>query len=320
MKILLIGGLGYIGSTVVESIRASSSRDTVTILDPLIFDVEPNYFHRTLSDDRFRFVKGDVANMRLTWDLVKRHDVVVYMASLTMPTTAKEPEEGIFVNRYMAEVTGDCCAKLNKHMVFMSTCSNYGVSEQPVDEEGDLFPVSMYARTKVDAENYLLKNVPNTTILRCATAYGVGAGRTRWDVLFNDFVQKSVSEKVLDIFQPDACRPICHVYDIAEAIRIVAALPVSCGQAIYNVGSDSQNYTKMELAKIVADATGAEIEITKSDDDRNYRVDFGKISKILGFKVRHTPESALQPLVEEWLKNQPKDAPLQIDLKEAQGR
>lgn len=315
MRILLIGGLGYIGSTVVETIRASKSRDTVTILDPLLFDVEPNYFHRTLSDDRFRFIKGDVADMRLTWDLVNRHDVIVYMASLTMPATAKEPEEGIFVNRYMAEVTGDCCSKLDKHMIFMSTCSNYGLSEKPVDEDGDLFPVSMYARTKVDAERYLLNNVPNITILRCATACGVGAGRTRWDVLFNDFVHRAVSKKVIDVFQPNAYRPICHVCDISEAICLVAALPVSCGQSIYNVGSDAQNYTKMELARIVADNTGAEIEITKSDDDRNYRVDFGKIHKNLNFQPQYDPETSIQPLVEELHKA--KDMSLKIDLKEA---
>ena len=315
MRILLIGGLGYIGSTVVETIRASKSRDTVTILDPLMFDVEPNYFHRALSDDRFRFIKGDVSDMRLTWDLVNRHDVIVYMASLTMPATAKEPEEGIFVNRYMAEVVGDCCSKLDRHMIFMSTCSNYGVSEKPVDEDGDLFPVSMYARTKVDAERYLLNSVPNITILRCATAYGVGAGRTRWDVLFNDFVQRAISKKVIDVFQPNAYRPICHVGDISEAICMVAALPVSCGPAIYNVGSDAQNYTKMELARIVADNTGAEIEITKSDDDRNYRVDFGKIHKNLNYAPQYTPEAALQPLIEELHKT--KDAPLKIDLKEA---
>lgn len=111
------------GSTVVETMHAYKSRDTITILEPLMIDVEPNYFHRTLSDDRFRFIKGDVADMRLIWDLVNRHDVIIYMASLTMSTTAKEPEEGILVDRYMVEVVADCCSKLDKHMIFISTCS-----------------------------------------------------------------------------------------------------------------------------------------------------------------------------------------------------
>ena len=297
MKLLLVGGLGYIGSTLVESIRMSETPDRVTVLDPLLYDVEPHYFHRVLSDDRFRFVKGDVSDMRLTWDLVGRHDVVVYMASLTLPATARTPEEGIFVNRHMAELTGDCCAKLGKRMVFMSTCSNYGRSDAPVDEAGDLFPVSMYARTKVDAERYLLGKVPDITVLRCATAYGVGSGRTRWDVLFNNFVRKAVTDGVIDLFQPDACRPICHVGDISQAIVKAAALPAGSGRRVYNVGSDAQNYTKRDLAEIaLSGVPDSRIEITESDDERDYRVDFGKVQRELGFKARHTPESELPRL------------------------
>lgn len=297
MKILLVGGLGYIGSTLVESIRRSKTSDRVTILDPMLFDVEPNYFHRVLSDDRFRFIKGDISDMRLTWEMVGRHDVVVYMASLTLPATEKSPEEGIFVNRHMAEITGDCCAKLDRRMVFMSTCSNYGRSDKPVDENGELLPISMYARTKVDAERYLINQVPDVTILRCATAYGVGAGRTRWDVLFNNFVKKAVTNGVIDLFRPDACRPICHVDDIAQAIWKAATQQAERGGRIYNVGSDEQNYTKRDLAEIaISQMPDARVEITESDDDRDYRVDFGRVRRELGFRANHTPESELPKL------------------------
>ena len=297
MRILLVGGLGYIGSTLVEAIRRSETSDSVTILDPLLFDVDPNYFHRVLSDDRFRFVKGDISDMRLTWEMVGRHDVVVYMASLTLPATAKSPEEGIFVNRHMAEITGDCCAKLDRRMVFMSTCSNYGRSDKPVDEDGELLPISMYARTKVDAERYLLNRVPDVTILRCATAYGVGAGRTRWDVLFNNFVKKAVTDGVIDLFRPDAYRPICHVDDLAQAIWKAAAQQAGRERRIYNVGSDEQNYTKRNLAEIaVSQIPDARVEITESDDDRDYRVDFDRVRRELGFRANHTPESELSQL------------------------
>ena len=299
MKILLVGGLGYIGSTLVESLRTVSGNDHVTILDPLLYDVDPRFFHRAMSDDRFRFIKGDVSDMRLSWDLVKRHDCIVYMASLTLPATAQEPEEGIFINRTMAEMVGDCCTKLKKRMIFMSTCSNYGKADKPVDEDGDLLPVSMYARTKVDAEMYLKQNVPNVTILRCATAYGVGVGRTRWDVLFNNFVQKGASDGVIDLFQPNVYRPICHVHDLARAIIMFATMPEQCAHTTYNVGSDSQNYTKRDLAQIAAKATKANIDITEKDDDRDYMVDFNRIRKDMGFRPKHTPESAAPELLSE---------------------
>ena len=297
-RVLVIGGMGYIGSTVVDIMRKSESYGRATILDPLLFNVNPVYFHKTFSNGRFQFVKRDVSDMRITWDMIRKHDVVVYMASLTMPATAREPEEGIFVNRSMAEIVGDCCARLGKRMVFMSTCSNYGRSDAPVDEGGELLPVSMYARTKVDAERYLLRRVPDITILRCATAYGVGAGRTRWDVILNDFVRSALVTGAIEVFRPEACRPICHVYDIARAVCMAAA--ASRGRAIYNVGGDSQNYTKRDLANMVAKHTGATIRITESDDDRDYTVDFGRVRRDLGFEPEHTPDSALPDMVKQW--------------------
>ena len=297
-RVLIIGGMGYIGSTVVDTMLKNESYGTATILDPLMFKVDPTYFHTTFSNGRFRLVQSDVSDMRTTWEMIRRHDVVVYMASLTMPATAREPEEGIFVNRYMAEVVGDCCARLGKRMVFMSTCSNYGRADKPVDESGELLPVSMYARTKVDAERYLLHRVPDVTILRCATAYGVGAGRTRWDVILNDFVKSALVTGVIEVFRPEACRPICHVYDIARAVCMAAA--ASRGRTIYNVGADAQNYTKRDLANMVARQTDADVHITQSDDDRDYTVDFGRVRRELGFEPEHTPDSALPDMVRQW--------------------
>ena len=305
MKVLLIGGLGYIGSTLTDLLL--ESRDyKVTAMDTLRFSVDPAYLHRIMTHHRFRFVKEDVSDMRFTWDLIRNHDVVVYLASLTMADTARNPEEGLFVNRYMAEVVGDCCAKLDKKMIFMSTCSNYGKSDKPVDENSELLPVSMYAQTKVDAERYLARNISDITILRCATAYGVGSGRTRWDVILNDFVQRSLSGGMIDLFQPGAHRPVCHVADIARAIDLVISNP-SGKNRTYNVGGNSQNYTKRKLADIVSDGTGSRIETVNVEDNRDYRVDFSRMKEELGFQPRHTPESALPELVLQWKReNKPK--------------
>ena len=297
-RVLLIGGMGYIGSTLVETILGSAEGHAVSILDPLLHDVDPGCLHRTVSSDRVRFVRGDVSDMRHTWDMIKRHDVTVYMAALTMHNTAKDPEEAMLVNQYMAEVAGDCCAKFGRRMVFMSTCSNYGKAEEPVDEDGELFPVSMYALTKVNAEKYLLKTVPEATVLRCATAYGVGAGRTRWDVLLNDLTRTALATGEIDVFQPEACRPVCHVEDISRAIAGVIDSPSARG--VYNVGSDGQNYTKRELAEFVAEHTGAPVRITHSEDNRDYRVSFARIREVIKFEARHTPRTEVPRLIAEW--------------------
>ena len=295
---LLVGGLGYIGSTLVDTLLRSPEDHAITVLDPLLHDVDPAYLHGIVSSDRVRFVKGDVSDMRHTWNMVKQHDTTVYMAALTLPNTAKDPEEAMLVNQYMAELVGDCATKFGRRMVFMSTCSNYGKAGAPVDEDGELFPVSMYALTKVNAERYLSRTVPGVTILRCATAYGVGSGRTRWDVLLNDLTRTALASGEIDVFQPDACRPVCHVRDIASAIARVASDPSI--QGVYNVGSDGQNYTKRELAGFVAARTDARVRITHSEDNRDYRVNFAKIRDAVGFKAEHTPETEVPLLIKEW--------------------
>ena len=302
---LLIGGMGYIGSTLVDVLLGSPDNHTVTVLDPLLHDIDPGYLHRTVSSDRVRFVRGDVSDMRHTWGMAKQHDVTVYMAALTLPNTARDPEEAMLVNQYMAEVAGDCCAKFGRRMVFMSTCSNYGKAEKPVDEDGELFPVSMYALTKVNAERYLLRTVPNVTVLRCATAYGVGAGRTRWDVLLNDLTRTALAAGEIDVFQPEACRPVCHVEDISRAVAGVVADPSARG--VYNVGSDEQNYTKRELAGFVAERTGASVKITHSEDNRDYRVSFARIRDAIKFEAKHTPRTEVPRLVAEWRRTHGKE-------------
>lgn len=303
MKILLIGGFGYIGSTLVDTLL-SGGRHDITVLDTLNAASErgliPDRFYGVLSHEpnHVAFIKGDVCDMQYTWSLIQKHDVIVYLTALTLPNSAKRPEAAILVNRHMAEIVGDCCKKLGKRMIFMSTCSNYGRSEL-ADESSELFPVSIYAISKVDAEKYLLENIPDVTILRCATAYGVGSHMTRWDVIFNGFVRDALSGGAIEVFQPNAHRPICHVEDIAGAIATVIDKDQP-GQHVYNVGDNEQNYTKIELANMVAKATNCKIREVKQDDSRDYRVDFGKIRSELGFGVKHTPTSALPQLIQEW--------------------
>jgi nucleoside-diphosphate-sugar epimerase len=303
MRLLIIGGFGYIGSTLIQYIL-DNKEDTITILDRLNFDVKSTYFYNTLNNDRITFVKGDVSDMRLTWNLIQNHDVIIYMAALTLPNSARYPNDAIFVNRHMAEIVGDCCSKFQKPMVFISTCSNYGKSDGLVDENGELFPISIYAISKVDAEKYLLKNIPNLTILRCATAYGVSAGRTRWDVLLNNFIKTALTENKLDIFQPNSHRPICSVNDISRAIYLSSAKMVrdtlneQQNKTIYNVGSITQNYTKEQLANIVKEFIDVDINITEQEDNRDYKVDFQKITNELGFNTKQTPQTEIPSLIE----------------------
>lgn len=295
MKVLLLGGMGYIGSTLCDYLSKKTEHH-VTIVDTLEYGVDPKFFYDLLNHERMRFIKGDISDMSLVYPLIKNHDVIIDLASLTLPISANNPDRAIMINQHMAEIIGDCCRKLGKKMIFLSTCSNYGKSTKPVNEESDLFPVSIYAISKVNAEKYLLKNVPSVVILRCATAYGVSPGRTRWDVLLNDFVKTAVTENKMDIFQPEAHRPIAHVYDISRAISIVIDKK-DFKHNVFNIGH--YNYTKQELADAVAKVTGAKLKIVESDDPRDYQVNFARAQNELGFAAQHNLELTIHQLKDE---------------------
>lgn len=303
MKILLLGGFGYIGST-LTSYLLTHTEHKITILDMLELGTDVRFFYGALNHERVRFIKGSVTDMEILYPLIRKHDVIVDLAAKTLPASAKDPDDAIMVNQTMVEIIGDCCKKLDKHLVMMSTCSNYGKSDKPVTEESELFPVSIYAISKVNAERYLTKNIPKVTILRCATAYGLGAGMTREDVLLNEFIFTAYRTGKIDVFQPGAHRPICHVEDISKAIKLVIdKVEVTPDfKTIYNIGSNDENYTKGELAKIVAGVTGADLTIVEKEDNRDYQVDFTKAKNELGFVPdRSAPETTLEMV--ELLKN-----------------
>lgn len=289
MKILLLGGLGYIGGALVKTLW---EKHQVTILDRLDFEVDSSFFSQVINKTFFH--RGNICHIETVYPLVQNSDVVVNLCSLSLKDSATNPTEATMTNQIMGKMIGDICHSLKKKYIYLSTCSNYGISEKLADEYSELLPVSIYAITKVNTEKYLLKNVPEATILRCATAFGVSPSRTRDDVLLNEFVKSAINNKKIELFQPTSYRPLCHVDDISLAIQIVCEQDVS-DFPVYNIGKE--NMTKLEIARMVAEKTGSEIVETKSEDPRNYRVNFDKARDVLGFHPTHTIASGIEELI-----------------------
>ena len=112
----------------------------------------------------------------------------------------------------------------------------------------------------------------------------------------NDFVKTAVLDKNIDIFGAQAYRPLCHVEDISEAVRLVIEYDAPKEPTIFNVGSSKQNYTKEEIANTIGDLTGAKITFTDNEEKRNYMVDFTKIKKELGFTTTHTLQDGINTM------------------------
>lgn len=173
-----------------------------------------------------------------------------------------------------------------RRFVFASSCSMYGASgtDDALDEEAPLRPLTPYAESKVRAEEGLFELTgPDfaPVSMRNATVFGVSP-RLRLDIVLNNLAAWAhTSGRIRLLSDGTAWRPMVHVEDVARAAAALLDAPEEQVRGeYYNIGTDEQNYLVRDLAEIVSDVTGCEIEIAEgsSADQRSYRVDFSKIA------------------------------------------
>ena len=294
MKILITGGAGYLGSRVTAYLLAAGC--DVTVFDKLVYGGEALLpFNRTA---RFKLVRGDVRDVRALATVLAEVDTIVHFAAVVgEPACAVDPEQSwsINVDGTKTVLAAVQAAKATR-LIFVSTCSNYGVAKpgELATEESVLNPLSDYARAKVECERFILAAAPPpaSTVLRFGTICGL-SGRMRFDLLVSEMAKKCAQGEKIDIFSPDAWRPFLHIADAARAIEhIINSSPNATTRRVFNVvGENYQKRGLVELAKRHFPAI--DIVVTdKNPDLRDYRVDGGRIERELGFKPIYTVEDA----------------------------
>ncbi|HSM71436.1 MAG TPA: NAD(P)-dependent oxidoreductase, partial [Anaerolineales bacterium] len=223
--ILITGGAGYIGSLLTSELLRLNDR--VTVLDSLLFGGES--LVPFLHHPKFHFVKADVTNPRAIKDSLKydwqKPDAIVHLAAIVgFPACQAVGEQVAW--KYNVEATQMAFEQASElevdRFVFASTYSNYGMSEngKPVTEESPLNPQSLYAETKIAAEEYLLaqKDAPCAPLLfRFATLYGLSP-RTRFDLIVNQFVLEAFTKRQLIIYQRGYSRSFVHIRDTVRGV------------------------------------------------------------------------------------------------------
>lgn len=306
MKILVIGGAGYIGSVLTR--RLLDEGHTITALDLLLFGSES--LDGVKDNANFRLVEGDLRDEKLLAEVVPGHDAVVLLAAIVgEPACNRNPENAVDTNLGGArKVLAACQAAGTSRFVFASTCSNYGVSngDECVDETAALKPLSTYAETKVQAEQEILAAASDSfcpTVLRFSTAFGV-SDRMRFDLLVSDFTLAAVRDKKVVVYGEQFWRPFVHIQDIAESIiHVLNADADTVRGEVYNVGSNSENVQKQQLAEMVQRRVeGTALEYVQlNNDPRSYRVDFTKIENALGFRARWSVDDGIAEVHERLL-------------------
>jgi len=294
--VLVTGGAGYIGSILCEYLLDAGYQ--VTVLDSLLYR-EGSLFH-LCAHPAFNFVRGDARNESTLRALLPTVDAIIPLAAIVgAPACDLDP--------YMAESTNLGAIQLLNRLrsprqlvVYPTTNSGYGTKTGDVycTEETPLEPISLYGRTKADAETELLGS-PNTITLRLATVFGLSP-RMRLDLLVNHFVYAALMDRYVVIFEKDFKRNYIHIRDVAEAFLHCLTHAEAMTGRPYNVGLDSANLSKEALAlKIKAYVPNFYIhfaEFGSDPDKRNYIVSNQRL-RAAGFEARRSLDDGIRELL-----------------------
>jgi nucleoside-diphosphate-sugar epimerase len=292
--ILITGAAGYIGS---ELIAHLIDEYKIIAYDRLMYD--KTSLLRYASHPNFNFIKADVRNLKVLKKSMDHADIIIPLAALVgFPLCDDHPieadEVNFEVNKWIADNKRE-----NQQVIYPCTNSGYGVSKggSVCTEESPLNPVSLYGRTKVAAED-AYRNVENHVTFRLATVYGVSS-RMRTDLLVNNFVLKTLREKILVLYECEFMRNYVHIQDVCAAFTYVINNWEECKNQTYNVGNDALNMNKMQLAEKIQDHLPLEIiraEFNTDPDTRDYIVSSEKFySK--GFECKHDLDIGIEELI-----------------------
>lgn len=300
--ILITGGAGFIGSQMANTLLKAGYR--VRVLDNLTYgDAGVRPF---LDKAGYEFMEGDIRHIEDVMAAMKGVHAVVNLAAIVGDAACdKDCDRTLAINYEATKVLLEI-AKYSgvKRFLFASTCSVYGFQKDKVRETSALNPISLYAESKLQSEDVILKQGGgiDCTIFRLATVYGA-SDRMRFDLVLNTLTIRALAEQAINIFGGDQWRPLVHVQDVAAAFRLGIEAPREevAGQ-IFNLGSDEQNFRVWQLAEAVEKRfpeTKVEHQKTTTDN-RSYAVSFEKIRKELGFTPTHTPADAMDEIEQLW--------------------
>ena len=295
-KILITGGAGYIGSMLATKLVNLGHQ--VTIIDLLKYSsTSLNHLHHFKN---FRFIKADIRNKNIMKKLISKNEYILPFAGLVgAPLCKKYKKDAISVNYQAVKDCVNLCNKKHK-LIFLMSNSGYGVGRKDAycDEDSPLKPISLYGKTKCDAEKEIIKT-KNYICFRLATVFGYSY-RMRSDVMVNNFTSTAVKTNKLKLFEPHFRRNFIHVRDVADCIIYSINNFQKLKNNIYNAGLNSANITKIQLAKLIQKKIKtlkiSIIKEIKDPDQRNYFVSNKKLEK-KGFKAKISLEDGINELV-----------------------
>lgn len=299
MRILIIGGGGYVGSMLVQ--KLVEQKIDVLVLDLFIYGNPKRVFSNFYESRYLTVIKGDLRDRDLMENLISKTDHVIHLACISNdPSFELNPNLGKSINYDSFYPLIKICKKKIDKFIFASSSSVYGIKDnKEVTEELSLEPLTDYSKYKALCENILINESGNnfcSTILRPATVCGYSY-RTRLDVIVNILTNNGFNKRKIIINGGEQKRPNIHIKDMVNAyIEIINQPNEMVKEEIFNVGFE--NYTLDEIGTLVKKKLGNDIiiEHQETNDKRSYHISSKKITQNLDFKPKFSIEIAIEDL------------------------
>ena len=296
-KVMVTGGAGYVGSSLIPKLLAAGYE--VTVLDLYLYG---DVFANLKSNPRITEIKGDLRNAADVKRALAGCSAVIHLACISNdPSFDLNPDLGRSINydcfRPLVRASKDAGVK---RFIYASSSSVYGIkSDVNVTEELPLEPLTDYSKYKAMCEDVLeQEREPGfvTVTLRPATVCGY-APRLRLDLTVNILTNHAINNGRITVFGGEQLRPNLHVEDMTDLyLQLLEAPDEAINGKIWNAGY--HNLKVRDIADMVRDEIGKEVDIvvTPSDDNRSYHVSSEKIKKDVGFSATRTVSDAIGDL------------------------
>jgi len=298
-KILVTGGAGYLGSVLTKNLLDNGFE--VTVLDN--FRYKQGSLLDCCSTEKFSIIRGDCRDKDTLKKAIEGKNTIIHLAAIVgAPACDLDPISAQTTNLEAVKLLISLRQREQK-ILFPCTNSGYGIGEKDkfCTEETPMNPISLYGRTKVEAERIILES-GNSISFRLATVFGVSP-RMRRDLLVNDFVYRSLNDNYLIVFEGHFKRNYIHIKDVARVfLHGIKNFEKMKNQA-YNVGISDANLSKLELCKVIKKHIHSlvfiESAIGKDPDKRDYVVSNEKIEKT-AFKPKYSLDGGIKELIKSF--------------------
>lgn len=295
-RILVTGGAGYLGSTLVPDLLGQGYE--VTVVDNFMY--QQASLNHVCSNPNFKIIKGDIRILGTMRPLLSKADIVIPLAALVgAPICNLDPIGASTTNH---DAIGMMVDNLSKDQIVLmpTTNSAYGTGEKDnfCTENSPLKPISKYAIDKVEVEKKIMDR-ENSISFRLATVFGMSP-RMRIDLLVNDFTYRAVNDGFVVLFEGGFKRNYVHVRDVSRVFQHALGNFEKMKGEVYNIGLSDANISKQELCKRIKNYVPKFVymnaEVGKDPDQRNYIVSNEKIAKT-GFITNYSLEDGIQELI-----------------------